>query len=124
MRKGILTFLITFTALTCYSQEKGGIMGRITDAELTDEPLLFAQVSLSDVNKTVQTNFHGNFELSNILPGNYILTVTYLGYETLRMPVTVIENEQTYIKQSLSVKKPGTNTPPLSETVSRLSSSE
>ena len=105
-----------------YSQDTGSISGRISDGELPDEPLLFAEVYLSDTEFSAQTNFHGNFELTNVLPGDYILKVSYLGYETLQVPVSIAENEQVYISRSLSAKRLEQSENIVTETVSSLSS--
>lgn len=87
-----------------HSQETGTIKGHITDSEMMDEPLLFAHVSLSDTDRSVQTNFHGNFEFEGIEPGEYILTVDYLGYESQTVHVSVQSNEVSYISQGLAAK--------------------
>lgn len=120
MNKILAFILFLMTVSLGYGQETGGIRGHISDAEATDEALLFAHVALTDTNRSVQTNFHGNFEFSNVKAGDYVLTVQYPGYETLEIPVTVKENEQSYISSSLLARSPDSYSATLSETVSSL----
>ncbi len=49
--------------------------------------MLFAHVQIKNTPISVQTNFHGNFEITGIDPGNYTLLVSYLGYETIEIPI-------------------------------------
>ena len=120
-RLGLFIISVLFVSMA-YSQDTGNISGRISDGEIPDEPLLFAEVYLSDTEISAQTNFHGNFELTNVLPGDYILNVAYLGYETLQIPITVSENDHVYISRSLSANRLQHPENIVSETVSSLSS--
>ncbi len=107
MGKTILSILFLLSASFGLAQETGSIQGHITDGEIQDEPLLFAQVSLKNTAFTTETNFHGNFELNNVEPGDYILTIDYLGYESVEVPVTVKNDLLTIVDRSLEVKKAG-----------------
>jgi hypothetical protein len=99
-----LVFSLLFTALL-FSQNQGSVMGTILDKEMNNEPLLFAHVQIKNTPISVQTNFHGNFEIAGIDPGNYILLVSYLGYETLEIPITIEENKITQVNNELKAKK-------------------
>ena len=105
MGKILLTIIFLLTSFYGISQEKGVIKGTITDAEMFGEPLLFAHVSLKSTEHSIQTNFHGHFELSEITAGDYILFVQYPGYENLEIPVSVKEDQITRIDQSLQARK-------------------
>ncbi len=120
-RLGLFIVSVFFVSMA-YSQDTGSISGRISDGEIPDEPLLFAQVYLSDTEISAQTNFHGNFELTNILPGDYTLNVAYLGYETLQIPISVSENDDIYISRSLSANRLEHSENIVTETVSNLTS--
>lgn len=98
----LIASLLFITSLS--SQNQGAISGTIIDKEMNNEPLLFADVSLKSIGKRVRTNFHGNFELTNIDAGNYVLVISYLGYETLEIPVTVKKNIVTQIHDGLVAK--------------------
>ena len=104
MKKLLFAFFFVLICATSFAQ-KGGIWGNISDFEMDNEPLIFAQVDLEGTSKSVQTNFHGNFEFSDVVPGNYTLKISYLGYETLEVPV-VVENERiTRLERKLKARK-------------------
>lgn len=87
-----------------YTQTTGSVDGKILDGELYNEPLLMATVSLQNTDLSVQSNFNGNFEITDIAPGSYTLLVRFLGYEDLVLPVSIKEGESTYIQCSLKAK--------------------
>ena len=99
-----LVFSLLFSALL-FSQEQGSVMGTILDKEMNNEPMLFAHVQIKNTPISVQTNFHGNFEIAGIDPGNYTLLVSYLGYETLEIPISIEENKITQVINELEAKK-------------------
>lgn len=100
MKNLALVLSILFTTLL-FSQKQGSVIGTILDKEMNNEPLLFAHVQMKNSPKSVQTNFHGNFEIPDIDPGNYTLVVSYLGYETLEIPVSIEENKTTQVISEL-----------------------
>ena len=108
MHRSFLFICFLFISSIGLSQDLGSIEGHITDGQLQDEPLLFAQVSLKNTSFTTETDFQGNFELDYIEPGDYILTVSYLGYETLEVPVTVKNDNLTIVDRRLDAKSIGT----------------
>ncbi|WP_373517343.1 carboxypeptidase-like regulatory domain-containing protein [Pricia sp.] len=97
----IASFLFS---LVVYSQSHGSVSGTITDLEMNGEPLLFANIELKDTEWGAQTNLNGNFEMSGITPGKYILAIGFPGYETLEIPIEVSENELVRIQEELFVK--------------------
>lgn len=100
MKNLALVLSLLFTTLL-FSQKQGSVIGTILDKEMNNEPLLFANVQMKNSPKSVQTNFHGNFEIPDIDPGNYTLVVSYLGYETLEIPVSIEENKTTQVISEL-----------------------
>ena len=99
-----MVFSLLFTALL-FSQQQGAVMGTILDKEMNNEPMLFAHVQIKNTPISIQTNFHGNFEIQDINPGNYTLVVSYLGYETLEIPISIEENKITQVINELESKK-------------------
>ncbi|MGB5227927.1 MAG: carboxypeptidase-like regulatory domain-containing protein, partial [Eudoraea sp.] len=85
MKNLALVFSLFITTLM-FSQQQGSVVGTILDKAMNNEPLLFANINIKNTPTTVQTNFHGNFEIDNINPGEYTLVVSYLGYETIEVP--------------------------------------
>jgi len=104
MKNIILFGALLFTSLL-FSQESGIVAGTIMDKEVFNEPLIFADVRLKNTPKKVQTNFRGNFEITDVPPGSYTLEIRYLGYEKVEIPVIVEQEEVTRITQVLSAKK-------------------
>jgi len=102
--KKTLFFLAFVCTLSLFAQEEGAIKGTVYDMEMNNEPLLFADVQIKDTKFKTQTNFRGNFEISNIEPGNYILKITFLGYEAHEIPVQVTASNTLQITQGLQAK--------------------
>ncbi len=100
--------LVLICSLLCatlmFSQEYGIIKGQITDQELNDEPLLYADITIKGTKTTVQTNLHGNFFITDVAPGNYTLAISYPGYGTADVPIEVKVNEATIVQTSLAAK--------------------
>lgn len=100
--KNILFIGAFLFATTLFSQNQGGIKGSITDKAMNNEPLLMANVQLKGDDTIAQTNFHGNYEISNLEPGTYTLVVSYLGYEDKEVAVVIEENTIAKIDTQLS----------------------
>ncbi len=103
--KKLLVLVLLAQSFLLFSQEQGTIAGTILDQEVFNEPLIYAEVHLKDTAKRVQTNFHGNFELTGIAPGTYTLVIDYLGYESMELAVTVKEDEVIHFTKSLAAKQ-------------------
>ncbi|MCW2119190.1 TonB-dependent receptor [Flavobacterium sp. 7A] len=94
----IVAFLIcSFT----YSQNKGTITGVLTDKESNNETLPFANVILKGTKANTTTNIDGKYTLS-ILPGTYTIQFSFVGYEPVEVPVTVIGGKTITINKALS----------------------
>lgn len=100
--KNILLVAAFFFTLALFSQDNGVIKGTITDHAMNNEPMLFANVQLKGADTSYQTNFHGNFEISNLAAGTHTLVVSYAGYETQQIEVVVKEDEITQVLSNLS----------------------
>lgn len=92
-----------FTTLM-YAQATGSVRGKILDSEMFNEPLLMATVSLKNTDWSDQTNFNGNFEITEVAPGDYMLEISFLGYESLEVPIEIKEDQQLEILESLKAK--------------------
>ena len=78
------------------------IRGFVYEKE-TGEPVIFTNVYLLGTTYGAATDVNGYFAISQIPPGNYLLMVTYLGYDTLKMDVSVKANE--IISEKLMLEK-------------------
>ncbi len=87
---------------TLFSQETGSIRGTVTDKAMNNEPMLFANVQVKGLETNFQTNFHGNFEITNVAPGKHTLIISYAGYSTKEVLVNVAENEISELQTTLA----------------------
>lgn len=68
------------------------IKGTVTDER--GEPLVGAVVSLAERRVGTSTDLRGFYALEGVAPeGTYTLTVSYVGYTTYRMPVTIRQGQ-------------------------------
>lgn len=96
MKSGRYFFILIFilSGLSCLAQQaKINITGTVVE-ETTNEPIEFATVRLLNVKDSsmvggVTTSNTGSFILKNIKTGNYLLNVTFVGFNPLFKPVRV-----------------------------------
>ncbi len=101
MARYILIASMLLTSVLSFAQEGASITGRITDGELNNEPLHFANISLKNTAKTAHSNFHGNFELKDIEPGIYTLLISYPGYSSVEIRLSLKDNETYRLEELL-----------------------
>ena len=104
MVQKLFFFSLLFITTSIFAQDKGTITGKILDLEAQNEPMLFANVQLIGQSINAQTNFHGVFELKNILVGDYMLVIRYAGYDELEIPVHIEKDKITNVQGGLSHK--------------------
>ena len=120
MRLLVTVFLI-FTGTFLYSQsfevssffsdapKNGKIEGIVLDNEVNNEPLAFATITVKNTDFETNSNLDGAFSF-NLKPGNYILKMEFLGYETIELrDVTVVAGNTLSIKQKLKALKLNTD---------------
>ena len=96
--------LVLFSVASSVAQATGEVGGKILDGELYNEPLLMAHVSIKNTDWSTQTNFNGNFEITGVNPGSYILEIQFLGYESVELPIEVKADQKIEIQQSIKAK--------------------
>jgi len=86
----ILIFsFISFTQLLSQSAIKG-----FTKDKLTKTPIEGVRIALSNSNKGTISQKNGEFIIPNLKPGNYNLSISYLGYKKIDIPnVLVIDGQ-------------------------------
>lgn len=87
----ILLTVLCMMAIRTVAQD-GTIRGFVYD-QGNGEPIIFTNVYLYQTTYGGATDVNGYFVISHIPPGDYALMVTFMGYDTLRMPVTVKPND-------------------------------
>lgn len=98
MRKAFIFFLLFFTAVTAFSQEKMAISGKITDKE-TGLPL--AGVSISVINSAGLGTFSTKEGLFGIkVEAYHKLLFSYIGYDTVEVLITDRDTVNVIMKKS------------------------
>ncbi|MCB0375951.1 MAG: TonB-dependent receptor, partial [Sinomicrobium sp.] len=87
-------FLLLQTATSLHAQT-GTIRGNLYDRE-TGEPILFANIRLGGTALGTNSDDNGFFSLTDVPTGSYTLIATYLGYDSLAVPVTLTANAISY----------------------------
>ena len=75
-----------------FAQSKGKIVGKVIE-ETSGTPLIGANVILLNTSKGASADLQGNYTISGVQPGNYQISVSYLGYEEKVLNVTVQANQ-------------------------------
>jgi len=94
-------FIALFICTISIAQNKGTISGVLTDKEMNNEALPFANILIKGTNISANTDIDGKYSLS-VNPGNYTIIFSFVGYETVEKPVTVKANETVNVNQVLS----------------------
>lgn len=99
----ILFLFLFFPTVILAQQSTGTIRGFVYDKE-TGEPVIFTNVVLKGTTYGAATDVNGYYTIIKVPAGEYTISVTYLGYDTLQMPVSVkagqIVNQKLYIQKS------------------------
>ncbi|WP_340156201.1 TonB-dependent receptor [uncultured Winogradskyella sp.] len=94
--KSLLSILTLFLFANIAFAQSGTITGTITDNN--QAPLIGVNISLTNTNKGAQSNENGTFEISSIEPGDYILSISYIGFKTREVAVSVSNNQNTTLE--------------------------
>ena len=78
MRVVLIGLCLLFSIQMKAQETIGGIVGKLTDKEMNDEPLAFASVVIQGTTKGTTTDFDGLYELPNLEPGTYNLSFSFL----------------------------------------------
>lgn len=87
----ILTFICFPKTGWAQNQDKASVSGRVSSA--IGENLVGVTIGLKDANIGTITDTKGQFRISEISAGNYILTISYIGFETQEKSVQLRESQ-------------------------------
>ncbi|MCK5838330.1 MAG: carboxypeptidase-like regulatory domain-containing protein, partial [Bacteroidales bacterium] len=96
-------FLIAFITFTGNVNAQPGVIRGFVYEKESGEPIIFTNVFLKNTSMGAATDVNGYFIITPIPPGQYILSVTYLGYDTLTIPITI--NPDDFITKKLFLSK-------------------
>lgn len=88
MRHFVILFVLLVSTLS-FSQNTVSIIGNITDNDVINEPLLYANVSIKGTSIEVNTDENGFFVFDNLKEGTYTLVCSFIGYETQELNVDI-----------------------------------
>ena len=92
MRRSIFIFLLfLLPCLLTAQNQKGTITGTVTDIA-NGQPLQGANIALQNISLGTISGEDGKFEISNLTFGQYILDVSFVGYRTEKIAVTLNQN--------------------------------
>jgi len=94
MRKLIFILIVLSSIMVSFSQQKGKLSGKVTDAE-TGESLPGVNVIIKGTYYGAATNINGNFTINNISVGNYNVDISLIGYKTFQYTGVEIEANKT-----------------------------
>ncbi|MBU2555086.1 MAG: TonB-dependent receptor [Bacteroidetes bacterium] len=95
-------FTTLLTTSVAFAQE-ATIRGFVYEEE-SGEPAIFANAVLKGTSYGASTDVNGYFLISKIPPGNYVLQITYLGFDTISQQITLapgeLVNKNQFLKKS------------------------
>ena len=75
----LLIILLSISTSTIFGQQNGKIIGKVTDKK-SGETLIGLSVRITGTTTGASTDVEGRYNLSNVKPGSYSLTFSYVGY--------------------------------------------
>jgi len=83
--------------------QSGTVKGFVYD-EGTGEPIIFTNVYLENTTYGAATDINGYYSITKVPAGDYTLACTYLGYDTARIEISIIEDnfidQRIYLNES------------------------
>ena len=103
-KKKLILLLISILPLFSLAQN-GSIRGFVYDND-TGEPVAYAMVHLKTTNDGALTEKNGAYMITKLRDGEYVVEVSFMGYETqevkVEVPASGIVNKNFYLKPSVS----------------------
>lgn len=90
MRQFFALFIFLFS-VTVWAQT-GTIEGTLSDKEMNNEPLPFANVIIKGTTKGATTDFDGKYIIENVPVGTYEVEFSFVGYEPVTIPNVVVQD--------------------------------
>lgn len=103
MKKIIFITLLCFTSLV-FSQSKGTVAGTVTDKELNNEPLPFANVFIKGTTIGGTTDIDGKYTMS-VPEGPQTIVFSFVGYQTIEKQIVVKADETLTVNQLLGASE-------------------
>lgn len=100
MKKIVLVCLLAVMAIGVRAQYDAHLTGHVLD-EATGEHMPYVNVQLKGTNIGTVTDESGHYFLKDLPIGRQTIVFSYVGYEPLELPVTIIEDKTIELKAAL-----------------------
>lgn len=97
----VFVLILLFGVIVVGSAQTGTVRGNIYEKE-SGSPVIYCNVQLAGTKFGTTTDLDGFFVISNVPPGEYRLVATYIGYDSISMPVKVKASSIVYQALTLS----------------------
>ncbi|WP_258105816.1 TonB-dependent receptor [Marinoscillum sp. MHG1-6] len=87
-KNSTLTLLSLLLFLTYQAVAQSSITGRVVD-DASGEPIVGVSATLLGTSKGSITDTNGNFNIGNVEDGNYVLELTFIGFEKISQRVSI-----------------------------------
>ncbi len=81
--------------------QKGSVSGTLTDKDMNNEPLAFANVFIKNTTIGTLTDIKGAYSL-DVEAGNYTLILSLLGYETIEVPISIKPGQKITVSRAMT----------------------
>ena len=82
--------------------QTGSVKGTLTDKQMNNEPLPFANVLIKDSSKGTTSDFDGLYTIDDLAPGTYVVEFSFVGYQTIEKTIAISVNQIVTLDLSLS----------------------
>lgn len=96
----LTTLFVLTTIIPALSADSGKIIGYVLDSK-NGEPLVGANVFIQGTYMGASTDVEGQYYISNVPPGDYTLSVTYIGYQDKKIKISLKAGE--VLKQNIKL---------------------
>jgi outer membrane receptor protein involved in Fe transport len=98
MKFKLSTLLLFFTLLSL--AQKGTVSGIVSDRDLKNDPLPFANVTIKGTTLGATTDIDGKYAIE-VTEGNHIIVFSFLGYESKEVAFTIKADEKIKINETI-----------------------
>lgn len=96
-----LQIIALFISVLSFAQNKGSVTGTILDKQSNNQPLPSANVVLKGTGVGVNADIDGKYTIA-ATAGTYTLQFSFVGYQTVEIPVSIVAGETITVNQTLS----------------------
>ncbi len=89
-----------FITLISFGQTTGTISGTLKDKNANNQPLAFANIILKNSTISANSDIDGKYVIK-AAPGEYTIVFSFIGYENVEVPVTVVAGETVTINKTI-----------------------